>query len=83
MSSNMDEIIQKNINVACRGCPIFLAANPYGYRLNLNNLYIRKIYELYKFKNGLATRYPISDEEREKFEELTVNYLLTKKIIKE
>ena len=82
MSSNMDEIIQKNINVTCKGCPIFLTDNPYGYRLNLNNSYIRKIYERYKFKKGLATRYPISDEEREKFEELTVNYLLTKKIIK-
>ncbi len=83
MSSNIDKIIQKNINVAYRGCPIFLSSNPYGYKLNLNNLYIRKIYERYKFKNRLATRYPISDEEREKFEELTVNYLLTKKIIKE
>ena len=83
MSSNIDKIVQKNINVTCKGCPIFLSSNPYGYKLNLDNLYIRKIYERYKFRKGLATRYPISDEEREKFEELTVNYLLTKKIIKE
>lgn len=83
MSSNIDKIVQKNINVTCKGCPIFLTDNPYGYRLNLNNSYIRKIYEQYKFRNGLATRYPIGDEEREKFEELTVNYLITKKIIKE
>ena len=83
MSSELENIVNKNINVTYRGCPIFLSSNPYGYKLNLNNLYIRKIYERYKFKNGLATRYPISDEEREKFEELTVNYLLTKKIIKE
>lgn len=83
MSSELENIVNKNINVTYRGCPIFLTDNPYGYKLNLNNLYIRKIYERYKFKNGLATRYPISDEEREKFEELTVNYLLTKKIIKE
>lgn len=83
MSSNIDKIVQKNINVTCKGCPIFLTDNPYGYKLNLNNSYIRKIYERYKFKNGLDTCYPISDEEREKFEELTVNYLLTKKIIKE
>ncbi len=82
MSSNIDKIVQKNINVTCKGCPIFLTNNPYSYKLNLNNSYIRKIYERYKFKNGLTTRYPISDEEREKFEELTVNYLLTKKIIK-
>ena len=83
MSSELENIVNKNINVTYRGCSIFLLSNPYGYKLNLNNLYIRKIYERYKFKNGLATRYPISDEEREKFEELTVNYLLTKKIIKE
>lgn len=83
MSSELENIVNKNINVTYRGCPIFLSSNPYGYKLDLNNLYIRKIYERYKFKNGLATRYPISDEEREKFEELTVNYLLTKKIIKE
>lgn len=62
--------------------PMFNNNNPYGYRLNVNHPFIRKIYLRYKAKLGVVERVPLSDSQRFEFEEVTINYLKEKGIVK-
>lgn len=56
--------------------PMIVKNNPYGFRLNVNHPLIRKIYWRYKEKNGIPRRFPLSDNERFDFEEVTIAWLI-------
>lgn len=56
--------------------PMIAKNNTSGYRLNVNHPLIREIYWRYKEKNSIPRRYPLSDNERFEFEEVTIEWLI-------
>ena len=56
--------------------PMIVKNNPNGFCLNVNHPLIREIYWRYKEKNGIPRRYPLSDNERLEFEEVTIAWLI-------
>ena len=49
--------------------PAIMSANKYGYRLNLKNHQIRRLYDRYKNSKGLPYFMAISEQQRTEFEE--------------
>ena len=56
--------------------PMIAKNNPYGFRLNVNHPLIREIYWRFKEKNCIPRRFPLSDNERFDFEEVTIAWLI-------
>lgn len=52
--------------------PAILTYNKYGYRLNLQNHQIRRLYDRYKDSQGLPYYMSISDEQRREFENMVL-----------
>lgn len=56
----------------------FMTANPTGYRYDINNPIIRKLWERFCKLNGISLRYPASDDQRHRFENEVVDKLVEK-----
>lgn len=52
------------------------SANPAGYRYDVNNPTIRKLWDRYRKLSGISLRYPASDAQRHKFEHEVVDKLV-------
>lgn len=75
-----------NFNKLCfwnAGNGMLLIGDRYGYRLNVNNPFINRLYIKYKTE-VLKTRaeFPISDEQRLQFEDKALIYLIHKGYLK-
>ena len=53
--------------------PALLTYSKYGYRLNLQNHQIRRLYDRYKNSLGLPYYMGISDEQRRSFEKMVLS----------
>lgn len=54
----------------------FTSVNPTGYRYDVNNPMIGKLWNRYRKLNGISLRYPVSDDQRHKFEHEVVDKLV-------
>lgn len=54
----------------------FTTANPTGYRYDINNPTIRKLWERYCKLHRISLRYPASDDQRHRFENEVVDKLV-------
>ena len=54
---------------------IYTQGNPYGYRLNLRHPLVQKLYYRYKERLGISRSTPLSDSERQDFEERVIPWL--------
>lgn len=54
---------------------LYTQDNPYGYRLNLRHPLVQKLYYRYKNKLGISRNTPLSDGERQDFEERVIPWL--------
>lgn len=54
---------------------IYTKSNPYGYRLNLRHPLVQKLYYRYKERLGISRSTPLSDSERQDFEERVIPWL--------
>ena len=57
---------------------IYTKNNVYGYKLNINHPYIRKLYTRYKQWKNIAYNVPLSDDERFEFEDYIEKRILKK-----
>jgi hypothetical protein len=55
--------------------PLFCHPNKYGYVLNLRHRLINKLYFRYKDKHNIPHWCPLSDNERQEFETVVIDYL--------
>lgn len=58
---------------------LYTQDNPYGYRLNLRHPLVQKLYDRYKERLGISRSTPLSDSERQDFEERVIPWLETRK----
>ena len=49
--------------------------NPYGFRVNIHNPHIKKLYYKYIKWKGLNAYYPVSDRERFEFESYVIRMI--------
>lgn len=54
----------------------FTSANPTGYKYDINNHHIKALWQRFCKLNGISLRYPVSDDQRHKFEHEVVDKLV-------
>lgn len=59
----------------------FTAVNPTGYRYNINQPLIAKLWAVYRKKHGIHPRYPASDQQRHEFEQHIDSLIESGKIV--
>lgn len=59
---------------------IFNNGNKYGYKLNVNNEQLNKLYRRYKEYKGLSPTLPLTDKQRLEFETYMMNTKAFKQI---
>lgn len=57
------------------------SANPAGYRYDVNNPVIRKLWDRYRKLSGISLRYPASDRQRHEFEQHVDSLIENGKIV--